>query len=84
MIHELHLPGYEYCGPGTNFKKKRLTLGQPGINGLDSACREHDISYKKVIIFPYAVGQPEYWKNVLGAEWGRKTPIIKKKQSRGL
>lgn len=43
---ELHLPGYQYCGPGTNLKK-RLTLGQPGINGLDSACREHDIAYDK-------------------------------------
>lgn len=43
---ELHLPGYQYCGPGTNLKK-RLALGQPGINGLDSACREHDIAYDK-------------------------------------
>ncbi|KAE9521888.1 hypothetical protein AGLY_017695 [Aphis glycines] len=43
---ELHLPDYQYCGPGTNLKK-RLTLGQPGINGLDSACREHDIAYDK-------------------------------------
>lgn len=43
---ELHLPGYQYCGPGTNLKK-RLALGQPGINGLDSACKEHDIAYDK-------------------------------------
>jgi len=43
---ELHIPGYQYCGPGTNLKK-RLALGQPGINGLDSACREHDIAYDK-------------------------------------
>ncbi|KAL4153479.1 hypothetical protein QTP88_001312 [Uroleucon formosanum] len=43
---ELHLPGYQYCGPGTNLKK-RLALGQSGINGLDSACREHDIAYDK-------------------------------------
>lgn len=31
---ELHLPGYQYCGPGTHLKK-RLALGQTGINGLD-------------------------------------------------
>lgn len=43
---ELHLPGYQYCGPGTNLKK-RLSLGQTGINGLDSACRDHDIAYDK-------------------------------------
>lgn len=43
---ELHLPGYQYCGPGTNLAK-RLALGQPGINGLDSACRDHDIAYDK-------------------------------------
>ncbi|XP_050066057.1 uncharacterized protein LOC126555138 [Aphis gossypii] len=43
---ELHLPGYQYCGPGTNLEK-RLALGQTGINGLDSACRDHDIAYDK-------------------------------------
>jgi hypothetical protein len=41
---ELHLPGYQYCGPGTNLKK-RLARGDKGINLLDSACREHDIAY---------------------------------------
>lgn len=44
---ELHLPGgYQYCGPGTNLKQ-RLSRGDPGINKLDQACREHDISYSK-------------------------------------
>lgn len=44
---ELHLPGgYQYCGPGTKLKK-RLTRGDPGINKLDQACKEHDISYSK-------------------------------------
>lgn len=46
MPVELHLPGYQYCGPGTNLGK-RLALGQTGINGLDSACRDHDIGYDK-------------------------------------
>lgn len=41
---ELHIPGYQFCGPGTKLEK-RLNLGQTGINGLDSACREHDIAY---------------------------------------
>lgn len=41
---ELHLPGYQYCGPGTKLKK-RLARGDPGINKLDEACKEHDIAY---------------------------------------
>lgn len=41
---ELHLPGYQYCGPGTKLNK-RLARGDPGINKLDSSCRLHDIAY---------------------------------------
>ncbi|KAI8117968.1 hypothetical protein CVS40_10308 [Lucilia cuprina] len=41
---ELHLPGYQFCGPGTKLKE-RLERGDKGINLLDSACREHDIAY---------------------------------------
>lgn len=43
---ELHLPGYQYCGPGTRLNK-RLSRGDPGINELDKACKEHDIAYSK-------------------------------------
>lgn len=43
---ELHLPGYQYCGPGTKLKK-RLARGDPGINPLDAACKEHDIAYSQ-------------------------------------
>lgn len=44
---ELHLPGnYQYCGPGTRLKE-RLERGDPGINLLDKACKEHDIAYSK-------------------------------------
>lgn len=42
---ELHLPGgYRYCGPGTRLQE-RLKRGDPGINELDDACKEHDIAY---------------------------------------
>ena len=41
---EAHVPGYQYCGPGTKLKK-RLDHGDKGINPLDAACREHDIVY---------------------------------------
>ena len=43
---ELHLPGYQYCGPGT-FLEKRLAKGDAGINPLDAACKEHDIVYSQ-------------------------------------
>lgn len=43
---ELHIPGYQFCGPGTKLKK-RLARGDTGINKLDQACREHDIAYSK-------------------------------------
>lgn len=43
---ELHLPGYQYCGPGTKLKD-RLAKGDPGINPLDKACKEHDIAYSE-------------------------------------
>lgn len=43
---ELHIPGYNYCGPGTRLAK-RLARGDRGINLLDEACREHDIAYSQ-------------------------------------
>lgn len=43
---ELHLPGYQYCGPGTKLEK-RLLRGDKGINGLDAACKTHDIAYSQ-------------------------------------
>lgn len=44
---ELHLPGYQFCGPGTKLQA-RLNRGEKGINPLDAACREHDIAYSKI------------------------------------
>lgn len=41
---ELHIPGYQYCGPGTKLEK-RLARADPGINPLDRACKVHDIAY---------------------------------------
>ena len=43
---ELHVPGYQYCGPGTQLAKK-ITRGDPGINKLDQFCKEHDLIYSK-------------------------------------
>lgn len=43
---ELHFPSYQYCGPGTKLAK-RLKRGDPGINPLDAACKDHDIAYSQ-------------------------------------
>ncbi|KAJ8910229.1 hypothetical protein NQ315_015921 [Exocentrus adspersus] len=42
---EIHLPGYQYCGPGTKLEK-RLARGDPGKNPLDKLCKQHDVAYK--------------------------------------
>lgn len=44
MLPEVHIPGYNFCGPNTNLEK-RLVDCTPGINELDCACKEHDIAY---------------------------------------
>ncbi len=41
---ELHIPGYQFCGPGTKIIK-RIKRGDQGINPLDAACKRHDLSY---------------------------------------
>lgn len=41
---ELHIPGYQYCGPGTKVIK-RVQRGDQGINPLDAACKKHDLAY---------------------------------------
>lgn len=43
---EVHIPGYQYCGPGTKLQK-RLARGDPGRNPLDAACKQHDIAYSQ-------------------------------------
>lgn len=43
---EAHIPGYQFCGPGTRLAK-RLARGDRGVNRLDAACREHDIAYSR-------------------------------------
>jgi len=43
---ELHVPGYQYCGPGTKLEQ-RLNRGDSGINRLDKSCKQHDIHYEK-------------------------------------
>lgn len=42
--YELHVPGYQFCGPNTKLEE-RLKRGDTGINGLDTACKYHDIAY---------------------------------------
>ncbi|KAJ8911909.1 hypothetical protein NQ315_012323 [Exocentrus adspersus] len=43
---EIHIPGYQFCGPGTKLKE-RLSKGQQGVNPLDGFCYKHDIAYSQ-------------------------------------
>ncbi|XP_023213408.1 uncharacterized protein LOC111616212 [Centruroides sculpturatus] len=43
---EMHIPGYQYCGPFTKLHK-RLERGDPGINRVDKVCKKHDVAYSK-------------------------------------
>jgi len=43
---ELHIPRYQFCGPGT-WLTKRLARDDTGINPLDAMCRKHDIAYSR-------------------------------------
>jgi len=38
---EKHFPGYNYCGPGTNVKRRMRNEVQP-VDKLDQAAFEHD------------------------------------------
>lgn len=94
---ELHLPGYQYCGPGTKLAK-RIARGDPGINPLDAACKEHDIAYSKTRENPEArkiadaVLAEQAWKRVFAqdASFGEKaaaygvTNIMKAKKKFGM
>lgn len=44
LLPEIHIKGYSYCGPNTDLEI-RLARGEPGVNDLDCACKEHDIAY---------------------------------------
>lgn len=40
---ERHLPGYNFCGPGTNVTR-RMRSGVKPVNRLDQAAFEHDLA----------------------------------------
>lgn len=66
---ELHLPGYQYCGPGTKLQT-RLSRGDPGINELDRACKAHDIAYSE---FHDSVNRRTADKTLAAKAWERVT-----------
>ena len=75
LLVELHISGYQYCGPGTKFKK-RLARGDPGMNLLDAVCKEHDIACSKNrdnLIARHAADRvltEQAWKRVLAKDAG--------------
>ena len=75
---ELHIPSYQYCGPGTN-PAKRLAQGDPGINKLDIACKNHDMAYQNNQISTREAADrvliEQAWQRVLNKDesFGEKT-----------
>lgn len=46
---EFHLPGYNFCGPGTKLSKRLDSNDNPvtkPVNAIDKACMRHDIGYR--------------------------------------
>ena len=44
VLPEMHIPGYNFAGPGTKLKS-RLLKGDKPINKLDAAAQKHDMAY---------------------------------------
>ena len=48
---EKHLPGYNYCGPGTRLDIRlddddQPRSGEAPVNEIDEACYNHDLAYR--------------------------------------
>ena len=46
---ELHVPGYNFCGPGTKLNERLGPGDNPvtkPVNAIDRACMKHDIAYR--------------------------------------
>ena len=48
---EFHIPGYNFCGPGTKLKQRldandNPIPGSEPVNDIDRACMKHDINYR--------------------------------------
>ena len=43
---DFHILKFQYCGPRTKLSE-RLAQGDPGINLLEPACKEHGLFYSK-------------------------------------
>lgn len=93
---ELHLPGYNFIGPGTKLQT-RLARGDQGINPLNEAGKEHDIAYHQYKDLPSRhradkVLEEKAWQRVKAsdAKFGEKaaawlvTNVIKAKRKLGM
>ena len=46
---EFHVPGYNFCGPGTKLSERLDSNDDPitqPVNAIDRACMKHDIAYR--------------------------------------
>src|SRR5438552_18950234 len=73
---EKHLPGMNYCGPGTNLKKKLLEDGvtprkeyRP-TDRVDEIALQHDIAYSRYEDLPHSRSRQD---NVKGTKTHKKS-----------
>ena len=59
---EYHLPGYNFCGPGTDLEI-RLARGDKPINALDACCMVHDIVYSETNSIPKRIDADRKLRN---------------------
>ena len=75
---ELNLPGYQYCGPGLKLAKCKAR-GDPGINPLNAAWKEHDIAYSRNREDVEARNATEFSRTKPGSAFGQRTLAWAKK-----
>jgi len=69
-LPELHLPGHNFTGPGTQLRK-RLNRGDKPINRVDRISMEHDMAYAAGV--NEGVADRRYVKQALGIALNRKS-----------
>jgi len=62
-LPELHLPGHNFTGPGTQLRK-RLARGDQPVNRVDKISMEHDMAYAAGV--DEGVADKRYVRQALG------------------
>lgn len=78
VMPEMHLPGYNYCGPFTKLDE-RLARGDAPINKLDAGCQKHDIFTATIRIQKKDTSPTKNWLISLKKECMQTMQVLVKK-----